>query len=109
MARPRGPVERKRLHGRSATKDAAGRPLPAPVTVLPAPEAIPPPPDTLEESGWTHWGRVWVQARQWLCGLDYDAVQRYCETLDCRDAMIGAVKIEGVTAVGSKGSRSRIL
>jgi P27 family predicted phage terminase small subunit len=46
---------------------------------------------------------VWGQARQWLCELDYGAVQRYCETLDWRDAMIGAVKIEGVTAVGSKG------
>ncbi len=46
---------------------------------------------------------MWDQARQWLCELDYGAVQRYCETLDWRDAMIGAVKIEGVTAVGSRG------
>jgi P27 family predicted phage terminase small subunit len=103
MARPRGPVERKRLHGRSATKDAAGRPLPAPVTVLPAPGAIPPPPDTLGESGRAHWSRVWNQARAWLCELDYGAAQRYCETSDLRDWMIAAVTAEGLTAVGSTG------
>ncbi len=103
MARPRRPVENKRLHGRSLTKDAAGRPLPAPLTVLATSASIPAPPDVLKTSGRAQWERVWTQARQWLCELDYGAVQRLCETIDLRDAMMRTVATDGMTSFGSTG------
>ena len=103
MARPRGPVDNKRLHGRSPTKDSAGRPLPAPITVLTTSPTIPAPPDVLTKSGREQWERIWTQARQWLCELDYGAVQRLCETIDLRDAMVRTLASDGLTSFGSTG------
>jgi P27 family predicted phage terminase small subunit len=103
MTRRRIPTEQKRLTGRSPGRDAGGRPLPAPVTVLPAPDSIPPPPAQLCASGRRHWERIWNQARAWLCEVDAGAAERYCGLFDIRDVMLETVVAEGFTVKGSTG------
>jgi P27 family predicted phage terminase small subunit len=103
MGRPKSPVEQRRLHGRSPTTDAAGRPLPAAVTTLEALDQIPEPPEHLHASGRQHWARVWTQARAWVCQVDAGAVLRYCECFDMRDLMIRQIIAEGFTVTGSTG------
>lgn len=103
MVKPRALIERRRLHGRGPGKDAAGRPLPAPVTVLPAPTEIPQPPEHLCTTGRRHWDRVWRQACAWLCEVDVGALGRYCRLFDWRDVMLETVVDEGFTVRGSTG------
>jgi P27 family predicted phage terminase small subunit len=105
MGRPKTPVEQRRLHGRSPTTDAAGRPLPTPVTTLAALDEIPEPSEHLHASGRQHWARVWTQARAWVCQVDAGAVLRYCECFDMRDLMIRQIIAEGLTVVGSTGQQ----
>src|SRR5262245_7272866 len=100
MGTSRRPVERKRLIGRGPGKDSAGRPLPAPVTVLPAPAEIPAAPEHLCVSGRRHWDRIWKQARAWLCEVDVGALERYWQLFDWRDVMLETAVEEGFTVRG---------
>ena len=101
---PRKPVEQKRRNGRSPGRDAGGRRLPEPVTVLAAAAGAPPPPASLKESGIAEWQRLWTAGRGWLSPeLDSMVMERLCQNHDLRREMLTAVERDGLTVEGYKG------
>ncbi len=104
MGRPRKPVEQKRLTGRRAGVDSAGRALPEPVVILSQAAGAPQVPATLGETGRAEWDRLWTAGRTWLSPqIDVMAVTRYCEQHDRRALMLECIAADGPITLGHKG------
>lgn len=100
---PRKPVEQKRRTGRSPGRDAGGRKLPAPVTVLPAAPTVPPPPDGLKDSGRRQWQQLWTEI-PWLSpAADLNIVSRYCQMAELHTEIMSSITNDGLRAEGYKG------
>lgn len=109
----RKPIEQKRATARSATKDSAGRPLPAAgeLISLPGCGGEPPAyPETLIEDGpgRARWDRVWKEAGEWISpDVDVAVVTRLCELEDMRQAYKLQVAQDGIMVPGSTGQATR--
>ena len=100
---PRKPIELKRRTGRSPGRDAGGRRLPAPVTVLAAPAAVPESPVPLKDAGTREWQRLW-DSIPWLSVQgDIRMVARLCQLVDRHTALLEQVDRDGLTVAGYKG------
>ena len=99
----RKPVELKRRTGRSPGRDAGGRKLPAPVTILPAPTAVPEPPVPLKDTGTREWQRLWTGI-PWLSPTsDIRMISRLCQLYDRQTALLAQIDHDGLTTSGYKG------
>jgi len=128
-------LERKRLTGRSSTKDAAGRPLPEPgtVTALPgAGERVPPPPPELvtapradrcpdrpsddapcpvclDQPGLRMWEQLWTEGRRWLStGADAALLLgQICSGRDEEQHHVMRLGVDGRYVPGQRGGLVR--
>ena len=103
----RKPLEQKRLTARSATKDAAGRPLPAPGTLvaLPGADGVPAVPEQLLEVGQARWRQVWGHATWLSPAADVPTVTRLCELEDLVAALRSQLATDGAMSAGSHGQQ----
>jgi phage terminase small subunit len=85
VGRPPMPIEQKRKHGRTATTDSGGRPLPAlaEVVLLPQTEGMPDFPADLDDPGKDLWRRIWQDGITWISPkTDMQAAEDACRAAD---------------------------
>jgi P27 family predicted phage terminase small subunit len=99
----RKPVELKRRTGRSPNRDAGGRRLFQPVTVLAPAVSAPPPPVPLNETGRAAWQELWERV-PWLSPeSDARMIARLCQLYDRHTVLLARVDQDGPIVPGHVG------
>lgn len=102
--RPPGPIERKRLVGRTPTTDSGGRPLPVPSTEIVKTTDVPEPPAGLSERGSAEWVKIWTAGASWLApNQDYPWVEIICRAWDDIEEFRARIDEMGLTVKGYAG------
>ena len=98
MPNPPKPTERKRRSG-----NPGKRRLPPPTAIVARADGVPEPP-ALGSEGLGLWGRVWVEAGDWLAPSDRPTVELLCRLADERAAWLRLAAEEGLTSASRHGT-----